>query len=212
MNRLAIAVLLALPLSADSNITYSVSATLQQSPCSQTISVFCQALQFTIPQFSGTGTLSEVDWSFSDFQEVLEGIDTLYEPNTGQAWEVTWTGGASSDVLGLDTSGSSSESFVLYSNGAQEDWPHYFRLSASGAAPDVSPFVGDGSITVDITPFAYAQQAPWLGIAWAEDISDTASLTVTYVDPPAVPEPRGIVFVGLPVLLAGAVAVRLRPA
>src|SRR5580692_2780828 len=109
-----LALLLALPLSADViTTTYTASETLQQSPCSPDISVPCQPLEFTVPQFAGPGTLTEVDWTFADTQEVVEGIDTMYGQNTGQTWTVTWTGGATSGVLGLDAAQSNSQTYVL---------------------------------------------------------------------------------------------------
>jgi hypothetical protein len=203
MKTTLLALLIVSPLTADiTTITYDFTATAQQYCGSQAA---CAPLVFELPQFNNPqGTLTAVDWTLTDSIQYFGGINDMYE-TPGTPWTATFAAGDYSALLGLDQSTGYSESGIVYGNGTQISmggWLTYGMVSASGAAPDIAPFVGDGTLQLAITPFANTSATgAYAGII---QMQDSINLAVTYVDPSPVPEPRWIGACGLALLVMGA--------
>lgn len=172
-------------------VTYNLgpSALNQECGSQQT----CAPILFDLPQFSGPGDLTEVDWSITDHVQYYGGINDMYQA-VGSLWTASFSVGDQSAVLGLDASTGYSESGVVYGNGTQISmggWWTYGTVKASGSALDLTPFLGDRTLQLAVTPFATAR-GTGAANAGITQMRDTVSLQVTYVDPSPVPEPRWI--------------------
>ena len=193
-----IALLAALPLSADIiTVTYNFTPVTLSQNCGTLAG--CAPIVFDLPQFSGPGTLTAVDWSMTDDVQYYGGINDMYQP-TGSPWSATFLVGDESSLLGLDATSGYSESGVVYGNGTQISmggWWTNTLISASGSASDLTPFLGSGDLQLAITPFASTSSS---GAAFAgiTEMRDIISLSVTYVDP--VPEPRWLALVAIAIL------------
>jgi len=154
----------------------------------------CPSFDITVPQFNPSlGTLGSVTWSFTDYTLI-----TLFlnEYPGDQPYSLDVTAEDTSSVLGLDAT-STQESA---GSGLGGDLDYYFPISsvltASGIAPDSSPFLGTGMISVVVTPSAFVSNGtgPDEGngglIVGLLGANDYAQLTVTYNVVPT-PEPRG---------------------
>lgn len=189
-----IALLVTLPLSADTiTVTYNLGTSSLSQACGSEQS--CSPIVFNLPQFSGPGTLTAVEWSLTDDVQYYGGINDMYQ-TPGSPWSATFVVGDSSTILGLDATTGYSESGVVWGYGTQISmggWWTSDLIAASGSAADLTPFLGDGSLQLAITPFANttASGAAYAGIL---EMRDSISLSVTYVDP-VVPEPRWDAFV-----------------
>jgi hypothetical protein len=194
-----ILVLVAPLLYADpTTITYTVST----SPPDQ-VPQFCGNFQscepsyFYVPQFSGPGTLSAVTWTLTDNVAYFGGTNDLYDPLIGNPYTWTTTESDTSNLLGLDASNTQLNSGVTCGCGeisTGSSWS-YTTIEAAGQAPDVNPFIGGGYLAIAVTPSLYASY-PTSSNGWVEaaliEVSNDATLTVTYTDPvsmSAIPEP-----------------------
>jgi hypothetical protein len=170
----------------------------------------CSALTLSIPQFNpDLGILQAIDWTFTDGLQFYSGYNDIadeYEPSVPFSYSTTE--GDQSTILGLDVSATQQVSGYTCQGGCRNvsgggTWG-WIYLTASGTVQDFDPFVGDGTIAIDILPVVDA--------TWPVSTEDVASsigpiisgmtLEVTYVVSP-VPEPRAIWMLGCIALVVG---------
>lgn len=178
-------------------VTYTLAASNTALSCGD-IGGTCGSLDFSVPQFNSTGgTLTAVNWTFSDFMQYYGGINDMYDPLVGDPYTYTTTEGDTSAVLGLDASTSQFNSGVIEDDFGQQismggQWQNT-TIQASGSALDLSAFTGDGNVLIDVVPFleaSFPTSSNGAVEAGFSGLRDYATLTITYVDPPcATPEP-----------------------
>ena len=190
--------LLAVAPMAAATITQTIpfSVTDEAQACGSGIP--CAPLLVDIPQWNpATGTLKEVDWTFLDTPRYRYGYNDMYE-QPGLPFVLTYTVGDTSAVLGLGADWKWQVATVTtgthqFSGGGI--WSEY-TVSATGTAPDLTPFIGTGVLEIAITPFALAQTSDFnLARPSIYPMHDNITGILTYVDDPLspVPEPRWVV-------------------
>lgn len=173
----------------------------------------CSAVTLSIPQYNpDLGTLEAIDWTFIDGMQYYSGYNDIadeYDPSVPFSYSTTE--GDESAILGLNVSATQQHSGMTCQGGCRNIsgggfWGfNYFQ--ASGTVQDFDPFLGDGTISIDILPIIDA--------TWPVSTEDVASgigpiisgmiLQVTYVASPvaATPEPQVTWMLGGIVLIGG---------
>jgi hypothetical protein len=170
----------------------------------------CEIFSLSVPQFDPTlGTLSGVSWTFADFQQYVIYLGES-SVTSGEMYTFSYTEGDVSAILGLDASTMEEEYWTTCGcdRSLQDFDAINDEVGASGTVPDDSPFVGTGSVAIQVQPFfdaSFPLIAPpnggsvYPGIG---GVSDSMTLTVTY-DYAATPEPSGgVIVLGVAFLIA----------
>jgi len=173
------------------NYTYVESATTPVSFCFYG----CAPLDFTFPQLDpNLGTIAAVTWTFTAGETYYGGFnDEGAAP--GESFTYTTTEGYQSALLGLNAS--DTQDILGTTCGCRQislgGFWNSAAVSASGTAPDSSPFSGTGTVDVTVQPFLDASFPVVDGpdSVYAALISEgsSATLTLTYEDT-TVPEPH----------------------
>ena len=180
-----------LPLLCDTvTITIQSSADAAQN-CGSVYS--CSSIVLEVPQFSGAGQLSEVDWTVTDLQQWYGGISDLYLP-PGNAWSAGFTGGLDSSALSFSVTQT-----TIYSGtttGMRQvsmgGWSGLDLLTASGtiSGAGLAAWIGSGDVAVDLTPFFSTAVLSGFGAIWGASIVNTTDhITASFTEVDPVPEP-----------------------
>lgn len=196
--------LLPLVLSADS-VTYTYTATAVNATTCGGYLPGCAPLEFDIPEFDpGLGAIDSIEWTFADTQDYAVNIAYWGSPVYGGstnllAWQTTE--GDTSAQLGLDASATQNQSCYC---AADWFWTGQNDIEASGTIGDPSAYIGTGTIAIFVQP-GTSQTDPGFestGVYTSLlDTSDDATLTLSYIDTPAVQTPEPSEF-GIVALLA----------
>lgn len=161
---------------------------------------------FEVPQT--TASLSSVTWTFSDSESVKWGWNDMYE-QAGLPFTTTLSAEASSDELGGAIGGSTvtlNEVTTGTHDLTNDPLLYTTTLSGSGTVADPSVFEGTGLYTITVQFSAEDDFTAYDSVI--AGLSDNATLTLDYVDPPAVPEPKWAVLAAVGVLMGATWAAR----
>jgi hypothetical protein len=206
---LSLAVAYCVAVANANTITYTdtwSSAEGQKHICEQGVGVSlgsCPPFDVLVPEFNpALGILNAIQWSFTDYQQYLVGVNDEYNPQ-GVTYSFTNTGGDSAPLLNMTVSKTQTVNGVVLnpynatniSEGSSWD---INMLMASGTltGDDVDPFIGtEPVVNIVVTPFL--SQSPVVassgGYVFAAlwGVMDGPELTVTYDYTTATPAPIG---------------------
>jgi len=184
--------------------SYSWSADLTQEEGSN------QSMEFYFPQFDPTlGSLDALSFTFVDQMEGIGGYNDMgAQPPT--TFTYTWSGSdvETTNYLGVSAAASGSMQVSLTNPNGGVDisgggFPQYLTLTDAGtlSGSALAPFMGTGWLTITIAPQMNSATSDVVGLDGPEsgidgvfggidEVLDNASLSITYEDAAAVPEPE----------------------